>query len=99
MHGQEMWHLLLFKLNEHNTANSNKEGSDQSSSSASDSVIRAINWEFNAWGGNVDGLYASWEKDNAFASAFADQFGFDWYDAAPFVLEGGSSTAMERVHF
>lgn len=43
-----------------------------------------------AWGGNVDGLYASWEKDNAFASAFADQFGFDWYDAAPFVLEGGS---------
>ena len=78
------------KLNEHNTANSNKEGSDQSSSSTSDSVIRAINWEFNAWGGNVDGLYASWEKDNAFASAFADQFGFDWYDAAPFVLEGGS---------
>ena len=78
------------KLNEHNTANSNQEGSDQSSSSASDSVIRAVNWEFNAWGGNVDGLYASWEKDNAFASAFADQFGFDWYDAAPFVLEGGS---------
>lgn len=78
------------KLNEHNTANSNQEGSDQSSSSAIDSVIRAINWEFNAWGGNVDGLYASWEKDNAFASAFADQFGFDWYDAAPFVLEGGS---------
>ena len=35
-------------------------------------------------------MYASWEKDNAFASAFADQFGFDWYDAAPFVLEGGS---------
>ena len=78
------------KLNEHNTANSNQEGSDQSSSSAIDSVIRAINWEFNAWGGNVDGLYVSWEKDNAFASAFADQFGFDWYDAAPFVLEGGS---------
>lgn len=50
------------KLNEHNTANSNKEGSDQSSSSASDSVIRAVNWEFNAWGGNVDGLYASREK-------------------------------------
>ena len=52
--------------------------------------LRGINWEFNAWGGNVDGLYASWEKDNVFASAFADQFGFDWYDAAPFVLEGGS---------
>lgn len=53
-------------------------------------TIRAVNWEFNAWGGKVDGLYASWEKDNAFASTFADHFDFDWYDAAPFVLEGGS---------
>lgn len=52
--------------------------------------IRAINWEFNAWGGVVDGLYASWEKDNAFASFFANEYGFDYYDAAPFVLEGGS---------
>ena len=59
-------------------------------SNAQNSVIRAVNWEFNAWGGKVDGLYASWEKDNAFASIFADHFGFDWYDAAPFVLEGGS---------
>ena len=53
-------------------------------------IIRAVNWEFNAWGGEVDGLYASWEKDNAFASTFAEHFCFDWYDAAPFVLEGGS---------
>ena len=59
-------------------------------SNVQNSVIRAVNWEFNAWGGEVDGLYASWEKDNAFAGAFADHFGFDWYDAAPFVLEGGS---------
>ena len=22
-----------------------------------------ISWQFNAWGGEVDGLYASWEKD------------------------------------
>lgn len=51
---------------------------------------RAVNWEFNAWGGNVDGLYASWEKDNAFASFFAGKYGYDWYDASPFVLEGGS---------
>ena len=54
------------------------------------SIVRAVNWEFNAWGGEVDGLYASWENDNAFASLFANQFGFDWYDASPFVLEGGS---------
>jgi agmatine deiminase len=52
--------------------------------------IRAINWEFNAWGGAVDGLYASWERDNAFAKICAEHLGCDIYDAAPFVLEGGS---------
>lgn len=52
--------------------------------------IRAINWEFNAWGGEVDGLYATWDNDNAFAGIFAAKYGFACYDAAPFVLEGGS---------
>lgn len=52
--------------------------------------VRAINWEFNAWGGEVDGLYASWDKDNAFAQYFAEKYGYDYYDASPFVLEGGS---------
>lgn len=52
--------------------------------------VRAINWEFNAWGGSVDGLYASWEKDNAFASFFANKYGYEICDATPFVLEGGS---------
>ena len=52
--------------------------------------IRAVNWEFNAWGGEVDGLYASWEKDNAFAKYFAEIYSYPVYDAAPFVLEGGS---------
>lgn len=52
--------------------------------------VRAVNWEFNAWGGAVDGLYASWEKDNAFAKYFCGKYGYEYYDAAPFVLEGGS---------
>lgn len=52
--------------------------------------VRAVNWEFNAWGGAVDGLYASWEKDNAFAGYFCAKYGYEVYDAAPFVLEGGS---------
>lgn len=52
--------------------------------------VRAVNWEFNAWGGTVDGLYPSWEKDNAFAGFFAEKYGYEVYDAAPFVLEGGS---------
>lgn len=55
-----------------------------------DGSIRAVNWEFNAWGGEYNGLYAHWEKDNAFAKAFADMEGYAVYDAAPFVLEGGS---------
>ena len=38
----------------------------------------------------MDGLYASYEKDNAFAWNFCRKFEFDCYDAEPFVLEGGS---------
>ena len=52
--------------------------------------VRCVNWEFNAWGGEEDGLYAHWEKDNAFAKAFAAREGYICYDAAPFVLEGGA---------
>ena len=52
--------------------------------------VRGINWEFNAWGGTEDGLYASWEKDNCFAPFFCEKEGYTWYDARPFVLEGGS---------
>lgn len=55
-----------------------------------DSNLRCINWEFNAWGGPYNGLYASWEKDNAFAKSVAVMQGTVVYDAAPFVLEGGS---------
>jgi agmatine deiminase len=54
------------------------------------SDIRAVNWSFNAWGGDYDGLYASWDKDDKVAKAFCDMFEVDCYDAAPFVLEGGS---------
>jgi len=52
--------------------------------------VRAVNWEFNAWGGTFDGLYADWTKDNAFAQEVADAYGYECYDAAPFVLEGGA---------
>ena len=52
--------------------------------------MRAVNWSFNAWGGSVDGLYASWALDDAFAKAFAAKYGYACYDASPFVLEGGS---------
>lgn len=53
-------------------------------------LVRGINWEFNAWGGEYDGLYANWEKDNKVANEFMEKLACDAYDAAPFVLEGGS---------
>ena len=55
-----------------------------------DGKRNGIDWQFNAWGGTCDGLYAHWEKDNAIASSFCSYLGDDCYDAQHFVLEGGS---------
>ena len=52
--------------------------------------VRGVNWTFNAWGGTFDGLYQDWEQDDKVAEEFCSQAGYDYYDAAPFVLEGGS---------
>lgn len=52
--------------------------------------VRGVNWAFNAWGGNYDGLYPDWTKDDRIAKQFMEELGVDGYDAAPFVLEGGS---------
>ena len=54
------------------------------------SEVRGIDWQFNAWGGTYDGLYADWRKDNALAKAFCEKVKFSYYDAQHFVLEGGS---------
>ena len=55
-----------------------------------DNRLRAIDWQFNAWGGTYDGLYASWDKDQKLAKVIADAVDADIYDANHFVLEGGS---------
>lgn len=52
--------------------------------------VRGVDWQFNAWGGTYDGLYAHWEKDNTAAPAICNALGMDYYDAQHFVLEGGS---------
>ncbi len=52
--------------------------------------VRGIDWQFNAWGGNVDGLYAHWERDNALAGTLCEKLGLDCYNKCDFVLEGGS---------
>ena len=49
-----------------------------------------INWTFNAWGGEYDGLYASWDKDDKVAKNFTNYLGDKILDAGSFVLEGGS---------
>ena len=53
-------------------------------------IVRGINWRFNAWGGDFDGLYKDYENDDAFAATFLNKTGYDYYDAGDFVLEGGS---------
>lgn len=52
--------------------------------------VRGIDWKFNAWGGDVDGLYQDYAQDNAAASRICDHLAVDYYDAQHFVLEGGS---------
>ncbi len=51
--------------------------------------IRGIDWEFNAWGGLVDGLYFPWDKDNQVAQKILEIEKVDRYKA-DFVIEGGS---------
>lgn len=52
--------------------------------------LRACDWKFNAWGGLYDGLYASWDKDDAVARKICELAGADSYRTEDFVLEGGS---------
>jgi agmatine deiminase len=64
--------------------------SEQHNNGSRQRALRGVSWTFNAWGGEYDGLYANWDKDDKVASAFCEAIGVDCYDAAPFVLEGGS---------
>lgn len=56
----------------------------------SEGDVRGINWTFNAWGGDFDGLYANWDNDDRAAKSILECLKMDCYDASPFVLEGGS---------
>ena len=40
---------------------------------------RGIDWGFNTWGGEVDGLYPSWENDNRVARKFCNLLDNDIY--------------------
>lgn len=51
--------------------------------------IRCMKFNFNAWGGLLDGLYFPWDKDNEVASKLADLYHQDFYQD-DFTLEGCS---------
>ncbi|MFM2479912.1 agmatine deiminase [Celerinatantimonas sp. YJH-8] len=50
---------------------------------------RGVSWQFNAWGGLVDGLYFPWNLDDQVAEKMLSLTNDDRYQA-PLVLEGGS---------
>lgn len=52
--------------------------------------MRAVDFRFNAWGGEVDGLYNNYKEDDLLAKAMAKYFGVERYYLENFVLEGGS---------
>lgn len=52
--------------------------------------LRAVDWEFNAWGGLVDGLYFPWDQDDMVARKVCEMENIDTYRTDGFVLEGGS---------
>jgi len=51
---------------------------------------RLVDWDFNAWGGLVDGLYVPWDQDQLVGRKIPELEGMDRYDAGHFVLEGGA---------
>ncbi len=52
--------------------------------------VRGVDWEFNAWGGLVDGLYFPWDQDDKVAQKMCEIEEIDSYRTEGFVLEGGS---------
>jgi len=53
--------------------------------------VRAVDWDFNAWGGLNGGLYFPWDQDDLVPRKVAE---IEWLDRykAPMVLEGGAIT-------
>lgn len=52
--------------------------------------VRAVDWDFNAWGGLKGGLYFPWDLDDQVAQKVIEIERVDRYKAHGFVLEGGS---------
>lgn len=59
--------------------------------------LRAVDWEFNAWGGLVDGLYFPWDKDDQIARKICEIADVDSYRTEGFVLEVVPFTSTARA--
>ena len=57
------------------------------------SEIRSICWNFNSWGGEIEGAYFPWDKDANFAKILSDKLGIKKYVVDDVVLEGGAVIA------
>jgi len=53
-------------------------------------TLRAVDFRFNAWGGEYDGLYGNWKADDKLSSAFDKRFKYPEYRHPTFIFEGGS---------
>ncbi|MBO4496687.1 MAG: agmatine deiminase family protein [Lachnospiraceae bacterium] len=51
---------------------------------------RGVDWGFNAWGGDYDGLYADYDRDALVAGKLCEFLGDKRIDMRDFILEGGS---------
>lgn len=58
--------------------------------SESGATRKGVDWGFNAWGGDFDGLYADYDKDGEVARSFCETIGSKSIDDRGFILEGGS---------
>jgi agmatine deiminase len=52
--------------------------------------FRAVDWEFNAYGGKELGLYAPWQQDDQLASLIVNKFKLESYRTQGFIMEGGA---------
>jgi agmatine deiminase len=51
--------------------------------------VRGVDWDFNAWGGLIGGLYFPWDLDDVVPQKVLEIEGLDRYKV-PLVVEGGS---------
>ena len=53
-------------------------------------TIRSVDFRFNAYGGEVDGLYSNYKDDDRLSSVIAKKLKFKEYSHPSFIFEGGA---------